>query len=47
MGYAITAAVAFAFGVIVCWIYKAKAQAEIQKEIGALKASATKALTKL
>lgn len=47
MGYAIAVAVSFAAGVVVCWIYRAKVEAELQKELAALKASAISAANKL
>jgi hypothetical protein len=43
----IVAVVAFIAGGVVVWIYKAKAQAAIQKELDALKSSAIKGINKL
>lgn len=47
MGYAIAVAVGLVAGIVGTWIYKAKAQAALQKELASLKASAVNAANKL
>ena len=47
MELAIGLAIGFVIGVVVTWIYKAKAAAAAQKELFALKAAAIANVTKL
>lgn len=47
MEYAIAVAAGFIAGVVFCWLFKAKAQADLRKELDKLKAGATNAIGKL
>lgn len=47
MGYAIAVAVGLIVGAVAAWIYKAKAQAALQRELASLKNSAVNAANKL